>query len=78
MNSVSYVRRLSDLEALKVASGEMRGQIETGEFLENPSLWNDSHNGKPVKSLMGKVGARTYSWPACGCGVRVRVRAVPL
>lgn len=78
MDSPPFVRRLSDEDAQKVVNGEMRAQISTGEFLETVHFWDDKLNGKPVKSLVGSVGGRTFSWPACGCGVRTLIRAVPL
>ena len=73
-----FVRRLSDEEAHKVASGEMLAELQNGKILEKPLLWSDRDNsGRPVVSLMGSVGQNKYSWPACGCGVKLALRAIP-
>lgn len=78
MNAPQYTRRLSDDEAQKVASGELLGELQNGAILENPRLWGDrDSNGRPVNSLAGNVGKMQYSWPACGCGVRMSIRAIP-
>lgn len=66
--------RLTNEEALRVASGAATAELENGYILENPTLWDDSFKGVPVKSLMGSVGKLKYSWPACGCGVKMRIR----
>jgi len=72
-----FVFRLSDEDARKVATGEMLAQLENGKILEHPQLWDDKdRTGKPVKSLFGRVNGVGYSWPACGCGVKVRLRAI--
>lgn len=73
-----FVRRLTDDDAQKVASGVLRAELDDGTFLEKPALWNDQLNGVRVMSLMGEVGIYKYSWPACGCGIRRLIRAVPL
>lgn len=72
-----YKLRLSDAEAIAVANGTLLAQLENGTILENPKLWDDSFNGVPVKSLMGSVGPYKYSWPACGCGVRIKLKTIP-
>lgn len=66
-----YTRRLSDSDAQKVANGELVGRLENGMILEKAQMWKD---GRSV-SLMGKVGNLSYSWPLCGCGIRLRIRA---
>lgn len=76
-NSV-FTTRLSDEEAIAVVGGTLLAELENGTILENPKMWADSTSGKPAQSLMGNVGLMRYSWPACGCGVRMKVRAIPL
>lgn len=66
-----YVRRLSDADAAKVAKGELVGRLQNGMILESPQLWKDKNSF----SLMGKVGVYSYSWPQCGCGVKMLIRA---
>lgn len=77
MTESAFKLRLSDEEAIAVINGTLLAQLENGSILENPTLWDDSLHGKPVKSLLGSVGQLKYSWPACGCGVRMKVRAIP-
>lgn len=78
MSDAAFKLRLSDEETAAVVAGTMQAQLENGWILENPTLWDDHLRGVPVKSLMGSVGQYKYSWPACGCGVKIKLRAIPM
>lgn len=69
--------RLTEEEVQAVANGTMLGQLENGSILENPALWPDTFRGAVHNSLRGNVGILKYSWPACGCGVKTKIRAIP-
>lgn len=73
-----YVRRLTDEENIAVSKGQMLAELENGTILEKPQIWDDLYRGTKHKSLLGYSKGRLYRWPKCGCGVKIKLRAIPL
>ena len=71
-----FVKWLPSDISMKIAAGELNARLETGELLtsKNVKLWKD---GKGV-SLKAELNGKRYTWPACGCGVKVKIRAEPI
>lgn len=70
----AFTKRLPSNVVEQIVAGQLLAQLENGQILENPQAFRESSGDY---SLRGSVGKQSFSWPACGCGVRVRVRAIP-
>lgn len=70
-----FVKYLPEEIAVLVAQKKMKGVLQNGLVLENAEIWPDTFRGAVHKSLRGTAGGVKYSWPKCGCGVRMLIKA---
>lgn len=69
----TFTKRLPSNVVEQIVAGQLLAQLENGLILENPQAFRENDG----YSLQGYIGKQQFRWPACGCGVRVRVRAIP-
>lgn len=70
-----FVKYLPEEVSVLIAQKKMKGILQNGLTLENAEIWPDTWRGHTYKSLRGVAGGHRYSWPKCGCGVKMLIKA---